>query len=216
MDSYNIDIIRVADLSKEFRFTNKNTIEFLRSPDVIGRKFFVRVKVASYVNKKLWRRKTFKSSIKYIKSKSSVRKVLTQANTEILSNFDFYGKYEILSHKIKLIFDETSSSAAITKSEKALKGYVETYNIAVLNDKDPRIQFKEFREPLKDLLSNKTQHKYIQTLVVTFKKESKSAAESTVFIYKTAHFNSKTKTILSAHSIGLDKANSDILNFIDI
>ena len=41
----------------------------------IGRKFFVRVKVASYVSKKLWRRKPFKSSIKYkTKKKSSVRK----------------------------------------------------------------------------------------------------------------------------------------------
>ena len=55
MDSYNIDIIRVADLSKEFRFTNKNTIEFLRNN--IGKKFFVKVKVASYVNKKLWGKK---------------------------------------------------------------------------------------------------------------------------------------------------------------
>ena len=57
-------------------------------------------------------------------------------------------------------------------------------------------------------------------LVVTFKKESKcvgySTANSTVFIYKTAYFNSKTKTILSAHSIGLDEASSDNLNFIDI
>ena len=57
-------------------------------------------------------------------------------------------------------------------------------------------------------------------LVVTFKKVSKSAgdstANSTVFTHKTVYFNSKTKTILSAHSTGLDEANSDILNFIDI
>ena len=128
MDSYNIDITRVADLSKEFRFTNRKTIEFLRnnSSAVVGRRFFVRVKVASYVNKKLWRRKTFRSSIKYIKNKSSVRKVLTEANKEILSNFDFYGKYQILSHKIKFVFETSSSaarsSAVITKKEKALKG----------------------------------------------------------------------------------------------
>ena len=122
-----------------------------------------------------------------------MRKVLTEANRGILSNFDFYGKYQILSHKIKLIFDEISSSAAvITKKEKALKGYVESYNITVLNDKYPRIQFKEVQEPLKDLLSNKTQHKYIQMLVVTFKKESKStddsSAEGAIFIYKTAYY----------------------------
>ena len=65
-------------------------------------------------------------------------------------------------------------------------------------------------------------------MVVTSKKESKSTADSTAgstaesaaFIYKTAYFNSKTKTILSGFdgslSVGLDEANSDILNFIDI
>ena len=84
MESHDINIVRQTNISKEFRFTNTKTIEFLRSPDVIGRKFFERVKVASYVNKKLWRRKTFRSSIKYIKNKSSVRKVLTEANKESL------------------------------------------------------------------------------------------------------------------------------------
>ena len=217
MGLYNIDIVWPTDMSKEFRFTNTKTIEFLRSPDVIGRKFFERVKVASYVNKKLWRRKTFRSSIKYIKNKSSVRKVLTEAYKEILSNFDFYGKYDILSHKIKFIDETSSSPAVITKKEKALKVYAESYNIKVLNDKDPRVQFKKVRKPLEDLLSNKTQHKYLQTLVVTFKKESKSAKQQKAqFLYKTAYFNSKTKTILSGSDTKLDEANSDILDFIDI
>ena len=72
------------------KVANRETIEFLRnnSSAVIGR-FFVRVKVASYVNKKLWRRKTFKSSIKYINNKSSISRVLTEANREILSNSIF-------------------------------------------------------------------------------------------------------------------------------
>ena len=63
-----------------------------------------------------------------------------------------------------------------------------------------------------ELLYVKTLHKYIQTLVVTFKKESLS----TGIIYKTAYFSSKTKTILSGFDIRLDEANSDILNFIDV
>ena len=40
---------------------------------------------------------------------------------------------------------DTSSSAGnlvvITKKENALKGYAESYNIAVLNDKDQRIYY---------------------------------------------------------------------------
>ena len=73
------------------KVANRETIEFLRnnSSTVVGRRFFVRVKVASYANKKLWRRKTFESSIKYIKNKSSGSKVLTEANREILSNSIF-------------------------------------------------------------------------------------------------------------------------------
>ena len=89
------------------------------------------------------------------------------------------------------------SKAFITKKEKALKGYVESYNIKVLNNKDLRIQFKEVRKPLEDLLSNKTQHKCLQTLVVTFKKESKSADGSSageeVFIHKTHNLTLKQK-----------------------
>ena len=57
-------------------------------------------------------------------------------------------------------------------------------------------------------------------LVVTFKKESQFSDGSAVFIYKTGYFNSKTKTILSGFdgslAVGLDEANSDILNFIYI
>ena len=223
MGKYNVDIARYTDVSKELRFTNIKTIEFLRNN--IDRIFFVKVKVASYVNKILFRRKTFKSSIKYIKNKSSVRKVLTETNREILSNFDFYGEHQILSHKIEFVSDDSKAGSSgnivvITKKEKALKGYAESYKIEVLNDKDPRIQFEKVRDSLKRLLFDKTLHKYIQTLVVTFKKESKSAdgskAGSAAFTYKTAYFNSITKTILSGFDIGLDEANSDILNFIDI
>ena len=177
----------------------------------MGRSLFVTVKVVSYVNKKLWTRKTFKSSIK-TKNKPSARKILTEANKEILSYFDFYGKYRILSHKVEFVFDETDETSIITKKEKALKGYVESYNIAILNDKNSRIQFKEARDSLVELLYDKTLHKYIQTPVVTFKKESQSAG----IIYKTAYFNCKTKTILSRFHIGLDEANSDILNVIDV
>ena len=50
MDSCNIDIVRYTDGSKEFRFTNKNTIEFLRNN--ISTSFSVTVKVVFYVNKK--------------------------------------------------------------------------------------------------------------------------------------------------------------------
>ena len=67
-----------------------------------------------------------------------------------------------------------------------------------------------------ELLYVKTLHKYIQTLVVTFKKESQPAGNNSAVIYKTAYFNSKTKSILSRFDIRLDEANSDILNFIDV
>ena len=94
----------------------------------------------------------------------------------------------------------------------------------VLNDKDPRIQFKEVQEPLKELIFDKMLHKYIHTCVVTFKKENQPAdgsmGESAVFMNKTTYFNSKTKIILSGFhtsiAVGLDKANSNILNFIDV
>ena len=72
---------------------------------------------------------------------------------------------------------------------------------------------------LKDLLKTTKGIKFIETLEVTFKKREydPKAAESE-YIYKTAYFNCKAKTITNANEIGseLSISQQEILNTTDI
>ena len=72
---------------------------------------------------------------------------------------------------------------------------------------------------LKDLLKTMKAFKFIETLEVTFKKrEYDPETGESEYIYKTAYFNSKAKTITNANEIGseLSISQQEILNTIDI
>ena len=61
--------------------------------------------------------------------------------------------------------------------------------------------------------------KFIETLEVTFRKrEYDPKTGESEYIYKTAYFNSKAKTITNANEIGseLSISQQEILNTIDI
>ena len=79
MDSYTAPVVRISNLKN--RFTNIDVIELLKNNK--GKSFMITVKAVLYVNNKYWSKK--------IKSKSSVRKILTEANNEILNDFYFDG-----------------------------------------------------------------------------------------------------------------------------
>ena len=70
MDSYKVYIERDRDLSKQFRFTNRDSIELTKNN--VGKTFIVTIKV-----KKLGVNKTakFTSNPRKIKNKSSTRKI---------------------------------------------------------------------------------------------------------------------------------------------
>ena len=72
---------------------------------------------------------------------------------------------------------------------------------------------------LKDLLKPMKGFKFIETLEVTFKKrEYDPKTGESEYIYKTAYFNSKAKTITDANEIGseLSISQQEVLNTIDI
>ena len=117
MDSYKIDIVRDRDLSKQFRFTNRDVTELTKNNK--GKTFIVTIKVKYLsVNKT----EKFTSNPRKIKNKSSARKILTEANREILSHFNL-DNYKILKHEIDYFtFDsEADENVVITKYKKALK-----------------------------------------------------------------------------------------------
>ena len=82
----------------------------------------------------------------------------------------------------------------IKQVNKALKGYTESYEVTVIDDKDPLVQLQKTRQKLgfyiKDILESMKGLKFIETLKVTFEKTT-----GDIIISKTAYFNSKAQTI---------------------
>ena len=63
---------------------------------------------------------------------------------------------------------------AITKRERALRGYAETYNVEVLDNTGLRDSFylpkRSITDFLKDMLKEKRGYKYSLLAIITFKK----------------------------------------------
>ena len=105
----------------------------------------------------------------------------------------------------------------INQVDKALKGYTQSFEIGIKNNKDPLLQLQNTRKAveyhlIKTLPSMKG-IKFVETLKVTFSKMTGDG-----IIYKTAFFNSKAQTIINdleiAESLQLSK--QQILNFVAV
>ena len=116
--------------------------------------------------------------------------------------------------KYKLI--EKPVPAPRTKIEqiaKALKGFTKPYEISIKNNKDPLVQLQNTRKSIeshiKDILTSMKGIKYIETLKVTFEKQSGGEIVS-----KTAYFNSVAQTIINHTEIAdaLQLSKQQILN----
>ena len=98
MDSYEIFIVRDRDLSKEFRFTNGEVIELVKNYK--GKNFNVTIRAKNLdADSSAAKNYGFTSSSRKIINKTSARKILTEANNELLDSFDL-DKYKILRHEI--------------------------------------------------------------------------------------------------------------------
>ena len=68
-------------------------------------------------------------------------------------------------------------STKIVPTEKALKGHVESFKISVTNSKDPLSQLQNTRKAINNhiikILTSKKGLKFIETLKVTFNKQTK-------------------------------------------
>ena len=94
----------------------------------------------------------------------------------------------------------------IKELNKALKGYAKSYGIELQDNLNPLNHFTKTKElvesHLESLLKDKKGFKFIETLEITFEKDSiDSKTGKRVSIYKTAFFNGKAKTITKASDI---------------
>ena len=110
----------------------------------------------------------------------------------------------------------------IKELNRALKGHGKSYEIKLLDNLNPLNHFTKTRpqteSDLEDLLKTMKGFKFIETLEVTFEKDTiDSKTGKHVSIYKTAFFNGKAKTITKVDDIEpkLNMSRQEILNVID-
>ena len=110
----------------------------------------------------------------------------------------------------------------IKELNRALKGHAKSYEIELQDNLNPLNHFTKTRplteSHLEDLLKTMKGFKFIETLEVTFGKDTiNSKTGKRVSIYKTAFFNGKTKTITKVDDIEpeLNMSRHEILNVID-
>ena len=110
----------------------------------------------------------------------------------------------------------------IKELNKALKGHAKSYEIELQDNLNLLNHFTKTRPQteshLEDLLKTMKGFKFIETLEVTFEKDTiDSKTGKRVSIYKTAFFNGKAKTITKADDIEheLNMSRQEILNAID-
>ena len=110
----------------------------------------------------------------------------------------------------------------IKELNKALKGHAKLYDIELQDNLNPLNHFMKTRplteSHLEDLLKTMKGFKFIETLEVTFEKDTiDSKTGKRVSIYKTAFLNGKAKTITKANDIEheLSMSRQEILNTID-
>ena len=101
----------------------------------------------------------------------------------------------------------------ITQLNNALKGFTKSFEISIINNKDPLTQLQNTRKAVEyhimKILTSMKGLKFIETFMVTFKKIVNSE-----IVHKTAYFNSKPQTIINNVEIpeALQLSKEQILN----
>ena len=113
-------------------------------------------------------------------------------------------------------------SSKIKELNRALKGYAKSYGIELQDNLNPLNHFIKtkalVKSHLEGLLKDMKGFKFIETLEVTFEKDTiDSETGKRVSIYKTAFFNDRAKTITKPNDIEpeLSMSRQEIINAID-
>ena len=151
-------------------------------------------------------------------TKSQIKKI-RESITQTIKSYRQEFKKSTNKDIIQLRLSEKSEEAKqkrkikINEKAKALKGYTKSFEIRIINNKDPLKQLQSTRKGIKfhieSILKSMKGLKFVENLKVTFKKNSKNE-----IITKTAYFNSKPKTIINKTQITeeLQSSKHEILN----
>ena len=166
----------------------------------------------------LVRKSTRETTISNIKL-FQITKMINKAEEDTIRNKihdkQFRQKLKKFKRERERIMKQQKPSTKIVPTEKALKGHVESFKISVINNKDPLSQLQNTRKAINNhiikILASKKGLKFIETLKVTFNKQTKDRITQ-----KTAYFNSKpqeiTNNVMVVEALKLSK--DQILNII--
>ena len=146
-------------------------------------------------------------------------KMINKAEEDTIRNKihdkQFRQKLKKVKREYERIMKQRKPSIKIVPTAKALRGHVESFTINIINNKDPLLQLQKTRKAINNhiikILTSKKGLKFIETLKVTFNKQTKDRITQ-----KTAYFNSKaqeiTNNVMVVESLKLSK--DQILNII--
>ena len=148
---------------------------------------------------------------------NNVKRTLLKKYLEDAKKLGYTWKDLLNKQTRQKVTDEVAEykSIKIKQLNKALKGYPKSFEISIINNKDPLKQLQNTRKAIEYHITRKLKSmkglKFIETLMVTFKKIVNSE-----IVYKTAYFNSKPQTIINNVEIpeALQLSKEQILNII--
>ena len=155
--------------------------------------------------------------LKQNKSTDELIEIINESKKDVMEIIDEPKKDVTEDKPKKDVIEDDLNTTQIKETDKALKGYTKSYEINIINKKNPLEQLQNTRTTLKNhlqtLLNEFKGLKFIEILKVTFTKVSNNE-----IINKTAYFNCKAHTIINNIDIteSLNLSEQYILNFIAI
>ena len=148
---------------------------------------------------------------------NNVKRTLSKKYLEDAKKLGYTWKDLLNKQTRQKVIDEVAEykSIKIKQLNKALKGYTKSFEISIINNKDPLEQLQNTRKAIEYHITRKLKSmkglKFIETLMVAFKKFVNSE-----IVYQTAYFNSKPQTITNDEQINeaLQLSKEQILNII--
>ena len=151
-------------------------------------------------------------------------KPIAEKVKKLIDEITPYYKPEAISAFKNILRDKNSLRVKITEKSKALKNTVKSFEVAVVESKDPAKQLyvttTDVAKELEGLLNREGGLKIYVTLHITFKKKKmgfgREGQPEEVFEFENPYFNSKALTILNREEIidALDRAAEEINNKI--
>ena len=147
-------------------------------------------------------------------------KMMSKAEEDTIKNKihdkQFRQKLKKVKREYERIMKQQKPSIKIVPTAKALRGHVESFTINIINKKDASLQLQKTRKAINNhiikILTSKKGLKFVETLKVTFNKQTKDRITQKNSIFQQQSTLEITNNVMMVESLKLSK--DQILNII--